>query len=132
MVSKNATDVTVLRSCKSSGFFPGKSLKSTSSHWLLKQGSVLLESDFNEQGAITARALRQLIRDLIEPHAGPEKNLGFVIKSSGAQQPLFDINSGRYYVDGLLAVNDPPHHYVERQDPADLFQKHHDHQIELY
>jgi hypothetical protein len=99
---------------------------------LLKQGSVLLEADFNEQGAITAHALRQLIRDLLGPHAGPEKNLGFVIQPSKAQQPLFDMSPGRYYVDGLLAVNAPPPHYLEQKEVADPSQKQHDHQIELY
>jgi hypothetical protein len=99
---------------------------------LLKQGSVLLEADFNEQGAITAHALRQLIRDLLGLHAGPENNLGFAIQSSKAQQPLFDISPGRYYVDGLLAVNSPPPQYAEQKEVADSSPQQHDHRIELY
>jgi hypothetical protein len=72
---------------------------------LLQQGRVLLDADFNEQGAIYASALRRLTRDLLGPHAGPEDDLGFEIGSSNGE---ITIGFGRYYVDGLPAVNVPP------------------------
>ncbi len=72
---------------------------------LLQQGRVLLDADFNEQGDLAAAAMRLLTEDLLGPHAGPAKELGFAI----AQTPNgFTIARGRYYVRGLLAVNEPP------------------------
>lgn len=71
---------------------------------LLQQGRVLLDADFNEQGALAARSLRQLTRDLLGPYAGPADNLGFAIGTSGSN---FTIAWGHYYVEGLLAVNEP-------------------------
>ena len=71
---------------------------------LLQQGRVLLDADFNEQGALAAHALRQLTQDLIGPHAGPADDLGFAIGTANG----FTIARGRYYVRGLLAANDQP------------------------
>jgi hypothetical protein len=69
---------------------------------LLQQGRVLLDADFNEQGALCARGLRQLTRDLLGPHAGPGDALGFTI---AVDKTNVTISRGHYYVDGLLAVN---------------------------
>jgi hypothetical protein len=72
---------------------------------VLQQGRVLLDADFNEQGALAAHALRQLTRDLVGAHAGPSDDLGFAIAiANGA----FTISRGRYYVGGLLAANASP------------------------
>jgi Family of unknown function (DUF6519) len=71
---------------------------------MLQQGRVLLDADFNGQGELSARALRILTRDLLGPHAGPADELGFGIEADG---DTFAITRGRYYVDGLLAVNAP-------------------------
>lgn len=72
---------------------------------LLQQGRVLLDADFNEQGDLAAAALRRLTQDLLGPHAGPTGELGFAI---AADAGAFTISRGRYYVGGLLAVNEPP------------------------
>jgi hypothetical protein len=72
---------------------------------LLQQGRVLLDADFNEQGAIFAYGLRQLARNLLGPHAGPAIGSGFAIAPSNGR---ITIAPGRYYVDGLLVVNDRP------------------------
>ena len=72
---------------------------------LLQQGRVLLDADFNEQGAQSAHSLRQLTRDLLGPSAGPADNLGFAIGVDGKD---ITVAQGHYYVDGLLAVNAPP------------------------
>jgi hypothetical protein len=82
---------------------------------LLQQGRVLLDADFNEQGAIVANALRQLTRDLLGPHAGPEDGLGFRI---GNDSGRIIIGPGRYFVDGLLASNTP---FLETGSIAPLF-----------
>src|SRR4051794_31902922 len=72
---------------------------------LLQQGRVLLDADFNEQGAILAHASRRLARDLLGPHAGPAIGLGFQIAAT--TQGRLTIGWGSYYVDGLLATNAP-------------------------
>ena len=72
---------------------------------LLQQGRVLLDADFNEQGDLAAAALRRLTQDLLGPHAGPAAELGFEIATDADG---FTISRGRYYVGGLLAVNEPP------------------------
>jgi hypothetical protein len=72
---------------------------------LLQQGRVLLDADFNEQGAISVHALRCLIRDLLGPHAGPKEDLGFLIGDANGR---ITIGLGHYYVDGVLAVNVGP------------------------
>jgi hypothetical protein len=71
---------------------------------LLQQGRVSLDADFNEQGAIFAYGLRQLTRNLLGSHAGPEANPGFAISVSDGR---ITIAPGWYYVDGLLATNVP-------------------------
>jgi hypothetical protein len=72
---------------------------------LLQQGRVLLDADFNEQGNLAAYALRRLTHDLLGRHAGPAHELGFAIDRTPEG---FTIARGRYYVEGLLAVNEPP------------------------
>src|SRR4051812_37807264 len=78
---------------------PGKGYRQV----VLQQGRVLLDADFNEQGALAADALRSLTADLIGPYAGPKDEFGFAIAvDAGA----FTIGRGRYYVRGLPVVND--------------------------
>jgi hypothetical protein len=72
---------------------------------LLQQGRVLLDADFNEQALIVAEAIRQRTRDLVGPHAAPTGDPGFAIDV--APDRVITIAAGRYYVDGLLAVNPP-------------------------
>ena len=88
---------------------------------LLQQGRVLLDADFNEQVAIQSNALRQLARDLLGQHAGPENDVGFQIGVDANGK--LTIGRGRYYVDGLAAVNPapravngaaPPLYYIEQ------------------
>jgi hypothetical protein len=74
---------------------------------LLQQGRVLLDADFNAQGAAFARETRMLIRDLLGPHAGPSNDLGFTLSVVDGR---LAIGYGHYYVDGLLAANETSPH----------------------
>ncbi len=68
---------------------------------LMQQGRVQLDADWNEQAAILLHYLQTLAADLLGPHGGPSD--GFQITQ--ASNPLskdFLINSGHYYVDGIL------------------------------
>lgn len=84
---------------------------------LMQQGRVLLDSDWNEQVAISNHYFRLLASDLIGPYGGPTLNCGFrvLIKNDADIPPKlsetvltdnFWIGPGRYYVDGLLCEND--------------------------
>src|SRR5262245_57193985 len=88
---------------------------------LLQQGRVALDADWNEQSAITLHFLRALARDLIGPHGGPAKGIGFQIITdatdidnlkdvdTNVKQAFKDatsrgdlvISPGHYYVDGI-------------------------------
>ena len=73
---------------------------------LLQQGRVQLDSDWNEQAAITLHYLRALAADLIGPHGGS----GFMIRNSlgtAGEVIKFDfaLSPGNYYVDGILCEN---------------------------
>src|SRR5260370_31590906 len=73
----------------------------------LQQVRVILDADFNEQGAIVANAIRRLVVDLLGPHAGPDNGqgqVGFGVTRESATGKLL-LNRGGYYVDGLLAFN---------------------------
>ena len=73
---------------------------------LMQQGRVQLDSDWNEQAAITLHYLRALAADLIGPHGGS----GFMIRNSlgtAGEVIKFDfaLSPGNYYVDGILCEN---------------------------
>lgn len=84
---------------------------------LLQQGRVVMDADWNEQAEIQVRAMRQRMRDLVGPHAGPADALGFLIESevSGGEivltvknglesvgEPELEPRRGRYYVEGIM------------------------------
>jgi hypothetical protein len=88
--------------------------KNQFSRVLLQQGRVLLDADWNEQTAILLHYLQSLAADLIGPFAGPndQARLGFKITPgtatySGSTTSTLWIESGRYYVDGILCENLP-------------------------
>lgn len=75
---------------------------------LLQQGRALLDSDWNEQGAIVLEAIRAVARDLVGPHGGVGN--GFRIRPSqdAKGRPVkgdFLIEAGSYYVDGIRCEN---------------------------
>jgi hypothetical protein len=83
---------------------------------LKQQGRVDLDSDWNEQAAISQHLLRALIKDLLGRHGGPVDNCGFGLADAAAEglKPQVGdcvLSKGRYYVDGLLVENDLPVYY---------------------
>ena len=73
---------------------------------LMQQGRVQLDADWNEQAAIVLHRLETMARDLIGPFGGPVNNCGFEFKPNKTDGKLFQLGEGRYYVDGMLCVND--------------------------
>ena len=80
---------------------------------LQQQGRVLLEADWNEQGALMLHALRALTVDLMGPcwaagdgfriDASDPKNPGKTVPT-----PDWRLSRGRFYVDGIACENDRP------------------------
>lgn len=103
---------------------------------LKQQGRVELESDWNEQAAITLRCMRLMMNDLIGPYGGPNHDCGFRVlvpsdidsndsKSSSLEELKeemlkdclvgdFVLSRGRYYVDGLLCEVNAPFRYTDQ------------------
>lgn len=104
---------------------------------LMRQGSVLLDADWNEQHAILLHYMRTLAMDMFGRHAAPVSDPGFEIIATftkvdpdwqkklnaraaanppryaalSAMGPLDNaliIGPGRYYVDGILVINEAP------------------------
>jgi hypothetical protein len=83
---------------------------------LKQQGRVDLDSDWNEQAAISQHLLRTLVKDLLGRHGGPVDNCGFGLADAAAEglKPQVGdcvLSKGRYYVDGLLVENGLPVYY---------------------
>ena len=77
---------------------------------LMQQGRVQLDTDWNEQAAILLRYVQVLAADLIGPHGGPADGFEIVEPSLVSPNPAFTndvvIQSGRYYVEGVLCELD--------------------------
>ena len=71
---------------------------------LMQQGRVQLDSDFNEQGAITRYRDETEATDVIGQSGTPRAGTGFQIAISGSSDVR--IGGGHYYVDGILCEND--------------------------
>jgi hypothetical protein len=80
---------------------------------LLQQGRVLLDADFNEQGAITAHHDETRMLDVAGPAAGPVAGAGFALVDAAGAAPdetawdELHVAPGRFYVDGVLAASAP-------------------------
>ncbi len=88
---------------------------------LKQQGRVDLDSDWNEQAAISQHLLRTLTVDLIGRRGGPVNDLGFSLTDAATVDLTpavgdFVIGAGRYYVDGLLAENERAVYYSAQPD----------------
>ena len=70
---------------------------------LLQQGRMLLEADFNEQGAIHLHFLRTLITDLVG--RGWRAGDAFTLDLPKLKDD-FQIKRGHFYVDGILCENE--------------------------
>ncbi len=88
---------------------------------LKQQGRVELDSDWNEQAAISQYHLRTLIVDLLGRRGGPVDNCGFALAdpaASGLKPAVGDflIGAGRYYVDGLMVENGQATFFSQQPD----------------
>lgn len=76
---------------------------------LNQQGRIMLDSDWNAQGAIFRYDFRAVVRDLIGPHGGPNGDLGFKVKepalADNNTRLTLKLGAGRYYVGGLPCRN---------------------------
>ncbi|MGC0273294.1 DUF6519 domain-containing protein [Pseudactinotalea sp. Z1739] len=76
---------------------------------LLQQGRVLLDADWNEQGAITARHDEVRTRDIIGRAGGPADGAAFALTDAAQDPPAgtaweeLHLSRGRFYLDGVLA-----------------------------
>jgi hypothetical protein len=104
---------------------------------LMQQGRVLVDADLNEQAEILNYAIRTLITDLVGSHWGTVDGdmaidannnaiqltnvssdsfkIGQLMKDNKPIPNDFSINSGHYYVDGLLCVNEQAIAYSDQQ-----------------
>jgi hypothetical protein len=75
---------------------------------LLQQGRVLLDADWNEQGAITARHDEVRTRDVVGSAGGPVDGAAFEVTDGAGATPVaaawgaLRLGPGRFYVDGVL------------------------------
>ena len=86
---------------------------------LIQQGRVLLDSEVNEQAAITAHHDETRTRDVVGAAGGPLPDDGgpgpFAIVDATGVTPTaatpwgqLAVTPGRYYVDGVLVESAPP------------------------
>src|SRR5688572_17163587 len=80
---------------------------------LMQQGRVTVDADFNEQTDILLHYLRSLASDMIGPFAAPTVGGGFDLSLDSAEGNLI-ISAGRYYVDGILIVNEAECSYKDQ------------------
>lgn len=69
---------------------------------LMQQGRVQLDSDWNEQASLMLYQVRALTRALVGPFGG----IGDAFKVATGTTELLDFTNGKYFVNGILAVND--------------------------
>jgi hypothetical protein len=82
-------------------FEPGKHY-----HGVLKQqGRVDLDSDWNEQGAISDHRVETETLDVVGQSGAPVGNAGFLVTADSSGKTLA-ISAGRAYVDGILCENE--------------------------
>jgi hypothetical protein len=80
---------------------------------LLQQGRVVADADWNEAEAITSERLERLGSETIGPSGAPKADAGFDITSAGGD---LTVGPGRYWVDGILCVNEAAVAYSAQPD----------------
>ncbi len=79
-----------------------------------QQGRLALDADWNEQADITSHRIETEAKDVIGQFGAAEHSAGFNISSPATSD--FQISAGRYYVDGILCVNESPTSYRNQPD----------------
>lgn len=80
----------------------------------MQQGRVQLDADWNEQIDLTAHRVETETVDVVGAAGGPQAAAGFAITPLGPTD--FRLGAGRYYVDGLLVVNEADLAYSAQDD----------------
>jgi hypothetical protein len=90
-------------------------------HGVLKQqGRVDLDSDWNEQGAITSHRIEGEAVDVIGASGAPQDHAGFLMLPANNGASL-SISAGRAYVDGILCENEAPNLLITAQPDLPAF-----------
>jgi len=87
---------------------------------LKQQGRVDLDSDWNEQGEITAHRIETETTDVIGASGAPQDDAGFMIQA--ASNNNLSISAGRAYVDGILCENEQANLLITAQPDLPGFQ----------
>jgi uncharacterized protein DUF6519/carboxypeptidase family protein len=82
---------------------------------LMQQGRVQLDSDWNEQGEIIDNRVETETQDVVGLCGAPIDDAGLEI-SVPASGPDFRLGAGRFYVDGLLCINETTVSYTMQPD----------------
>lgn len=91
-------------------------------HGVLKQqGRVDLDSDWNEQGAITSHRIETEALDVIGQAGAPQDDAGFMLQPTKNGSSL-TISAGRAYVDGILCENEQKDLLITAQPELPGFQ----------
>ncbi|CAN5630250.1 hypothetical protein BH23GEM10_BH23GEM10_00070 [soil metagenome] len=80
---------------------------------LMQQGRVITDADWNEAEAIGGSRLEQAASDAIGPTGAPKADPGFLVTPSAGD---LVIGAGRYWVDGILCVNEVETLYSDQAD----------------
>lgn len=81
---------------------------------LLQQGRVLTDADLEEEHRIVSGALERTAADVIGGCGGPIGGAGFAVTSPDGAG--LELGAGRYYVGGMLVVNEATVAYPEQPD----------------
>ena len=88
----------------------------------MQQGRVLLDSDWNEQVDIQGHLSETTHADIIGQSGGPQGDAGFGISIDDGNENNLLIGCGRYYVNGVLAVNEEEVSFEQQTDLPDAEQ----------
>src|ERR1700733_8033462 len=80
----------------------------------MQQGRVQLDADWNEQVDLAAHRIETETIDVVGHAGGPQADAGFAI--ARISDVDFQLGAGRYYVDGLLVVNEAAVAYTSQAD----------------
>lgn len=81
---------------------------------LMQQGRVMLDTDWNEQAAISAYRTEAGIKDIVGDSGAPMHNAGFALTPVAPSDLM--ISKGHYYVDGILCENENDLLYSNQPD----------------
>ena len=81
---------------------------------LMQQGRVQLDADWNEQQSILEHRITTESKDVVGASGAPQRNAGFGITTADGK--TLTIGRGRYYVDGILCLNETDTPFLGQPD----------------